>query len=201
MLRRRSIRTRIIVLVLVPVIALIGLYAVALSLTLSSFLSIKQAADVRNQVTSPVTNVQLQLRVERALALQYLANPTHPRLITLLSQEPKTDAAISAYVNAAARTNQNAGPAERHASQRWTGELTTLHALRATVVSIGLSRASAAVSYSTLIAGADFVLTQAVLPVLSTPALLQANDVLTMEESLQAVAEERDLFAADLAAG
>jgi anti-sigma regulatory factor (Ser/Thr protein kinase) len=51
-----------------------------------------------------------------------------------------------------------------------------------------------------LIAGADFVLTQAVLPVLNTAALIQANSILTMEESLQAAAEERDLFAADLAA-
>jgi len=43
MLRRRSIRMRIIVLVLVPVIALIGLYAVALALTLNSFLTVDQA--------------------------------------------------------------------------------------------------------------------------------------------------------------
>ena len=200
MLRRRSIRMRIIVLVLVPVVALMGLYAVALSLTLSSFLSLKASADIRNEVTNPITNVQLQLSAERGLALQYLANPTHPQLSKLLSQEPKTDAAVSGYLNAAVKTNPSAGPAERQASQRWAGQLATLGGLRQTVVNGGLSRASVAVSYSTLIAGADFVLTQAVLPVLSGSALIQANDVLTMEESLQAVAEERDLFAADLVA-
>ena len=200
MLRRRSIRMRIIVLVLVPVVALIALYAVALSLTVSSFLALKQAADVRNQVTNPVTNVQLELSDERALALQYLANPTRVKLSALLAQEPKTDAAIRSYLNSTSRTNQNAEPGERHASHRWAGQLANLPGLRATIESVGLSRASAAVSYSTLIAGADFVLTQAVLPVLSTSALIQANAILTMEESLQAAAEERDLFAADLAA-
>src|SRR5215469_539317 len=116
MLRRRSIRMRIIVLVLVPVVALIGLYAVSLSLTLSSFLSLKTAADIRNEVANPITNVQLQLSMERGLALRYLANPTHPKLIRLLSQEPKTDGAIGAYLNAAARTNPNATTAERQAS-------------------------------------------------------------------------------------
>src|SRR5215469_2426297 len=162
MLRRRSIRMRIIVLVLVPVVALMGLYAVALSLTLSSFLSLKAADDIRNEVTNPITNVQLQLSAERALALQYLANPSRPKLNILLSQEPRTDAAVSGYLNAAARTNPSAGLAEREASQRWAEQLATLRVLRQTVVNIGLSRASAAVSYSTLIAGADFVLTQAV---------------------------------------
>jgi anti-sigma regulatory factor (Ser/Thr protein kinase) len=200
MLRRRSMRMRIIVLVLVPVVALIGLYAVALSLTLSSFLSLKQAADVRNEVTTPVTNVQLQLSTERGLALQYLADPTHAGLLRMLSQEPATDATIRTYLDTATKTGQSSGAGEQRASQRWATELGSLHALRATVVSVGLSRASAAASYSALIAGADIVLTQAVLPVLRTSALIQASDILNMEESLQAVAEERDLFAADLAA-
>jgi len=200
MLRRRSIRLRIVVLVLVPVVALIGLYAVALSLTLSNFLSLKQAANVRNQVANPAAFVQLQLSKERGLALRYLANPTYSRLLLLLGQEPATDAAIRGYLDAAAKADRAAGLGELRASQKWAAELSTLHALRDTVVSVGQSRASAAASYSALIAGADFVLTQAVLPVLRTSALIQANDILTMEESLQAVAEERDLFGADLAA-
>jgi hypothetical protein len=83
MLRRRSIRTRITVLVLVPVIALICLYVVALSLTLSSYLSLLRAASVRNAVTNPITNVQLQLSTERGLALQYLADPSHTRLLSV----------------------------------------------------------------------------------------------------------------------
>src|SRR5215469_15155400 len=103
MLRRRSIRMRIIVLVLVPVIALIALYAVALSLTLSSFISLSHSADVRNEVTNPVTDVQLQLSAERGFALQYLADPTHARLLALLTQEPKTDAAVNGFLVAQGR--------------------------------------------------------------------------------------------------
>ncbi len=89
MLRRRSVRMRIVVLVLVPVVALIGLYGVVLSLTLGSLFSFQQGSRVGNEVTTPVSNVQLQVSVERALALQYLADPTHARLAKLLGQEPK----------------------------------------------------------------------------------------------------------------
>ena len=200
MLRRRSIRMRIIVLVLVPVVALIGLYAVALSLALSNFVSLNQAADIHSELTGPVTNVQQQLSKERGFALQYLADPTHYRLGLLLGQEPKTDAAVNRYLGTARKTDPNAGVGEQRASEKWAAELGTLYALRPNVESLSLSQAEAAGAYSSLVAGADIVLTQAVLPILSTPALIQANDILTLEESLQAVAEERDVFAADLAA-
>src|SRR5215472_3084291 len=94
MLRRRSVRLRIIVLVLVPVIALIGLYATVLALTLGSVASLRSATSVRDQVTAPLTDAQLQLSSERAFALQYLANPTHDRLLAYLDQEPRTDTAV-----------------------------------------------------------------------------------------------------------
>jgi hypothetical protein len=126
MLRRRSIRMRIIVLVLVPVVALIGLYAVALSLTLSRFLSLNEAADIHSELTNPVTNVQLQLSKERGLALRYLADPTHARLLQMLSQEAKTDAAISGYLGVARKTDPSAGVGERRASEKWAADLGTL---------------------------------------------------------------------------
>src|SRR5579862_2722089 len=101
MLRRRSVRFRIIVLVLVPVIALIGLYATILALTLGSVSSLRAAASVRDQVTKPLSNAQLALSSERALALQYLANPTRVRLLAYLSQEPRTNTDVRLF-NAAA---------------------------------------------------------------------------------------------------
>lgn len=199
MLRRRSIRTRIVVLVLVPVVALIGLYAVALTLTLSSYLSLEQAANVRSQVTNPVADVQLQLSSERGLALQYLADPTHPRLLRLLMQESKTDAAVSGYLSAARKTDGAAGADEQRAARQWAAELGTLRELRERVLSATVRQPSAAAAYSTMIDGADPVLTQAMLPGLKTSALIQVNDILTMEKSLQVAGEERDLVAADLA--
>src|ERR1700757_5488789 len=109
MLRRRSIRLRIVVLVLVPVIALIGLYAEVLNLSLGKVLTLRQEASIRQLVTVPVTNVQRQLADERGLALRYLASPGHTDLKHLLGQEKKTDAAISKF-GAAVRTALNNRP-------------------------------------------------------------------------------------------
>ena len=62
MLRRRSIRLRIIVLVLVPVAGLIGLYAEVLNLTLGKVLTLRQEASIRELVALPVADVQRQRR-------------------------------------------------------------------------------------------------------------------------------------------
>jgi hypothetical protein len=97
MLRRRSIRLRIIVLVLVPVVGLIGLYAEVLNLTLGKVLTLRQEASIRELVALPVADVQRQLGNERGLALQYLARPGHGDLRVLLNQGTKTDAAIRRF--------------------------------------------------------------------------------------------------------
>jgi len=198
MLRRRSVRFRIIVLVLVPVIALIGLYATVLALTLGSVSSLRSAASVRDQVTKPLSNAQLQLSAERAFALQYLANPSHRRLLAYLGQEPTTDAAIRRLNAAAAEVAQRSTTGEARALNMLSRKLAGLRDLRGTVVSLGLSRAEAATAYGGIISGGNNVIIQAILPLLDTPGAVQANNLVVMEESLQAAAEERDLFSADL---
>ncbi len=112
MLRRRSVRLRIVVLVLVPVIALIGLYGVVLSLTLGTLLSLRQGARVGAEVTTPVSRVQVAVGTERLLALEYLADPTHARLVSFLGQEPKTDVAVRAFLDVREVARQHAGAGE-----------------------------------------------------------------------------------------
>ena len=94
MLRRRSIRLRIIVLVLVPVVALLGLYAEVLNLTLGNVLTLKQEAAIRQLVALPVADVQNQLAKERTLALAVPGQARARRPHLLLKQEAKTDVAI-----------------------------------------------------------------------------------------------------------
>src|SRR5215813_12970505 len=201
MLRRRSIRLRIIVLVLVPVIALLGLYAEILNLTLGKVLTLRQEAAIRHLVTLPVTDVQLQLADERGLALRYLARPGHGDLKLLLGQEKKTDAAIRRF-GAAVQTALNSSPAqkEQQAFLSWQTHLKKLGDLRTSVASLGLSKIDAAGAYSTVIEEGDNVLNQAILPVLTGPLGLQATDLLTMAKASEALGEESDLLSADLGA-
>src|SRR5262245_14956861 len=201
MLRRRSIRLRIIVLVLVPVIGLIGLYAEVLHLTLGKVLTLRQQAAIRELVALPVTDVQRQLADERGLALQYLATPGHSDLKLLLGQEQKTDAAISRF-GAAVRTALNSSPArkEKQAFLSWQANLKKLADLRTSVASLALNEIDAAGGYSIVLEAGDNVLNQAILPVLTGPLGLQAIDLQAMAKASQALSEESDLMSADLSA-
>ncbi|MGN6790986.1 MAG: sensor histidine kinase [Streptosporangiaceae bacterium] len=202
MLRRRSIRLRIIVLVLVPVVGLIGLYAEVLNLTVGKVLTLRQEASIRELVALPVADVQRQLGNERGLALQYLASPGHGDLTVLLKQETKTNAAIRRF-GTAVRRALDSGPVakERRAFLSWQADLKKVRGLRSSVVSLGLTNIQTAGSYSTTLEGGDNVLNQAVIPILSGPLGIQAADLLSMAKAAQAFGEESDLVTADLIAG
>jgi nitrate/nitrite sensing protein/histidine kinase/DNA gyrase B/HSP90-like ATPase len=202
MLRRRSIRLRIIVLVLVPVVGLLGLYAEVLSLTVGKVLTLRQEASIRDLVALPVADVQKQLAAERGDALQFLARPGRVDMKLLLRQGTKTDKAISKF-SAAVQRGLASGPVpkERGAFLSWQAQLKKVHDLRGSVVSIGLTRIEAADAYSRILGGGDNVLNQAIIPVLSGPLGLQAADLLTMAKAAQALGEESDLVRAGLIAG
>ena len=201
MLRRRSIRLRIIVLVLVPVVALLGLYAELLNLTLGNVVTLKREAAIRQLVAIPVANVQNQLGQERTLALQYMARPGHGDRGLLIAQQHKTNAAIKKF-RLAVRTALRSGPAqkERQAFRSWLSDLGRMSELRASVLSLGLKKIAAADAYSTVLNDGDNVLGQALIPLLSGAIGVQASHVLTMAKAAQNLDEESDLLRADLLA-
>ncbi len=200
MLRRRSIRLRIVTLVLVPVAALIGLYAVVLDLTLGDFLTLQQGQAVQRQITTPVSNLQQQLSIERALALQYMAAPRRGALPTLLFQERRTDRVLRAFKAASAASLGGASPPQQHAIRTWQSDLATLTSLRTSVASFGISRVDALGAYSNIITDGNNVTDQAILPLVTGQAGVQAIDVINLEKAAQTVAEESDLVRADLTA-
>ena len=201
MLRRRSIRSRIIVLVLVPVVALLGLYAEVLNLSLGSLLTLKREAAIRQLVALPVAHVQTQLAGERTLALRFLASPDKPDLEKLLLQEHRTDRTIDQFATAV-HTALRSGPVpkERAAFLSWRNRLDQITKLRTAVASQGLSPLDAVGAYSDLLNAGDNVLNQAIIPVLTGPLGVQATDVLAMAKVSQALGEESDLIRADLIA-
>jgi Nitrate and nitrite sensing len=199
MLHRRSIRLRIIVLVIVPVIALVALYGVIVSLTLGNLLTLRHAAKVRQELSVPIAGVQIQLAKERKLALAYLARPGYGKLSGLLSQEHQTDLVVTTYHNAATRAlASGASAGERQAISEWNADLAGLRELRIAIDSFQVRVAVAAGDYSTILSGGDQVVTQALLPLLSSQGGIQATSLLAMDSSLQELSEEGDLVRADL---
>lgn len=202
MLRRRSIRLRIVILVLVPVLALVGLYAVVLNLTLGSYLILKQATSVQTEITRPVSALQAELTVERGLALQYMADPGQGPLSPLLLQERRTDAVVRLFQAAAssAAVTGGASTAELHAIRGWRADLTGLSRLRDSVIQPGFSAINVLHAYSSIISNGDTITNQAILPLVTGAVGIQANDIINIEVSAQAIAEESDLVRSDLTA-
>jgi len=202
MLRRRSIRLRIIILVLVPVLALVGLYAVVLDLTMSTYLTLRAGNNVQKEITQPVSNLQVQLSTERAIAMLYLAEPRQRLLDAFLYQERHTDLSVRAFTAAATSSAVTGGgnTAELRAIGTWRADLATLNALRTSVASNGISRTDALTAYSSIITDGNNVTNQAILPLITGSVGIQAIDITTLEKSAQIVAEESDLIRADLTA-
>ncbi len=85
-LRHRSIRLRVGVLIIVPVLCLIGLYAFAVSITLGNALNESHAKSLRDALLVPLGNFQQKLDNEQRLAVLSLATPGSVDLASKLSQ-------------------------------------------------------------------------------------------------------------------
>jgi signal transduction histidine kinase len=203
MLRRRSVRSRILVLVLLPVLALVGLYAVVLDLTVGSYLGLRQAAITRHQLAWRISQVQRQLAAEQFDAALYIASGRNSVLVSLIAQERRTTAAIRSFTIASSSPGvlRGTSSAAREAVSAWRADLAGLPQLRAKVTSLSVTPADALTDYGTLISGGEQVAEQVITPLLDGPTAVQASHLLAMGSALQAAREETDLLRADLAAG
>ena len=116
-LRLRSIRQRIILLVLVPVLSLIGLYAFATSITASAAINLARTDTLKNATGVPTGAFLSAINIERPLAMVYLSSPSAANLAALRAQGPKTDAVVAALRAAltSSGTTGNASAAEKAA--------------------------------------------------------------------------------------
>src|SRR6476646_8735943 len=89
-LRLRSIRQKIVLLVLVPVLSLTGLYVFASSLTAKNAINLSRTNTLKNATALPAGNFVSALEAERVLALVYLSRPTGANLAALENAENKT---------------------------------------------------------------------------------------------------------------
>lgn len=200
MLRRRSIRIRILVLVLVPLLALIGLYGVVLDLTLSSYLHLTRATGLRSELTEPVAALQLQLAAERRTAVDYMAGQDGTELGQLIQQQAMTDESARKLLHAfsAPAVSGAADPQERAAIGAMVIDLKSLNGVRNEVTNVDRNREDVLAIYSLLINDGSTVLNQAVLPLVSGPLGIQANGLVNLTRAGFAVTEEGDLIEGDL---
>ena len=93
--RLRSVRTRILLLVLVPVLSLVGIYAFAVGITARDAVSLARANTVKSTLGDPAGAFLAQVGIERMLAIVYMSAPSGANLAKLELQETKTNAATA----------------------------------------------------------------------------------------------------------
>src|SRR5260221_9267079 len=96
-----SIRFKISVLILVPLLSLVGLYAFATAITAQDAIVLARSATVKNSIGEPAGHLEEQIDVERLLATVFLAWPTPQNRAAFDAQVTKTNRAVS-LVRAAA---------------------------------------------------------------------------------------------------
>ncbi len=202
-LRPRSIRTRIFLLVLVPVLSLIGLYAFATVLTARSAIVLSRSTTLKNATGEPVGAFLGQLDRERPLALVYLSSPTAANLAALELQETKTAAAAAGLSTAlhSSATMDNATAEGKQAFATLLSAAAGLPALRAQIRAQIITRPQAFAAYNTLVADGYTVLNQVILEQTNATLVTQALAFVRMGKSEEMLLRESAIVSSDLAAG
>jgi anti-sigma regulatory factor (Ser/Thr protein kinase) len=201
-LRHRSIRLRVGILILVPVLCLIALYGFVTSITLGNALSQAHARSLQDQLLTPITAFQNQLDNEQRLAVLSLTSPSSTRMAYDLSgQEASTQGALSNMKTAlqAPAVQGIASPRERQLISSLLSDTGKLSFIRTDVDASALTVPQTLSQYGGLINQAYLVLQAAMYQQSSVPLATQSLDVIGLDQVAQTTLQEGDLLTADIA--
>jgi len=114
----KTVRAKIVALLLVPVVSLMVLWASATVSTVQSAWTLRQLAGLNNALAGPVNQLVTSLQDERAASAQYLAQPTDNRQATQRQLGARTDTALSALRTVALAESASIATLAAQVSQR-----------------------------------------------------------------------------------
>jgi Nitrate and nitrite sensing len=198
----RSVRARILLLVLVPVLSLFGLYLFTAGIAGKDALNLARARALKTATSEPVSNFLGQLDTERVFALTYLSAPTPGNLAKFRAQEAATGRVTGALHAAltSGGTLSNAPPAVRQASAAVLDDAAGLPGLHSSIASRAVTRPQALASYNKVIGDSYLLLHQVILTETSTPIVAQALALERIARSGELLQQENVLLVADMAA-
>jgi signal transduction histidine kinase len=202
-LRLRSIRQKILLLVLVPVLSLIGLYIFALALTGRNAINLSRTNTLKNATAVPAGDFITALESERVLALVYLSRPTGANLAALENAEGKTATTVTAMRLSLTSdaTTGNASPGEKQAIAVLLADAGRLPSLHSQIRAQIITRSQAFADYNGMVADDFELLQQVVLQETNMKVGTQSLAILRVGRSEELLGQEEALVLADLAAG
>jgi signal transduction histidine kinase len=203
-LRHRSIRLRVGILIAIPVLCLLLLYAFMASLTLSTALTQIHGKTLRGDVANQLTTFQKQAATESAYALLSLAAPTDPQFAGRLGiQEAATSKALSQLETdfRSPSVTGNANSAELTAIHAMVAEAAELNLTRSAVADNAITKQAALANYDSIIESGNRVLGAIVGTQATASLATQDLGLLNLDRATQAAAAENNLLTADLLQG
>jgi signal transduction histidine kinase len=196
--RLRSVRTSILLLVLVPVLSLIGIYVFAIGSTASNAVNLSRANSVRNALGDPVAAFMAQLTTERLLAIVYMSSPSGANLAKLNVQETKTNAAVDNLRSTltSGSTASDASPTEKQAIAGLLRGIASLPSLRSQVSAQIIPSSRAFNDYNVIVQQSYRVLSAAIRQQNSAQLVAQALAFVRMGQSEDMLAQENTLLTA-----
>ncbi|MFD8814286.1 nitrate- and nitrite sensing domain-containing protein, partial [Streptomyces sp. NPDC059627] len=201
-LRPRSVRAKIVALLMLPVVSLMALWAYAAVTTVAAIGDTERAKDVNAQLLAPVADFVTALQGERTAAVRYAAAPGSRSLAALTTARTATDRAktkltdgVNASTSDAALLN-SALPARIDALSTAADALGTLRTETA-----DKGEAQTAYTRYTAVVERAFAVTGALTGEKGTDSASQARVVLELARAREAFAREQALLAAGEAAG
>jgi len=201
--RIRSVRKRILLLALVPLLSLFGLYVFATSITARNAINLARADTLKNATGQPTGTFEGQLQAERLLAMLYLAAPTPQNQAKLAAIEKVTSheaAALRSALMSGATMNSASAPQAR-AIDTLLADIKTLPALQTQVAARTISRPAALARYNGLVADSDQVLNQTIRQETNAAIVAQALAFVRIGRSGDLLGQEDAILLGDMSTG
>ncbi|MDX3135990.1 nitrate- and nitrite sensing domain-containing protein [Streptomyces europaeiscabiei] len=204
-LRPRSVRAKIVALLMLPIVSLMALWSYAAVTTVAAIGDTERAKDVNSELLAPVAEFVTALQSERTAAMRYAARRSESGLDDLRADQQATDKAVTALRAGLNSSSSDAALIDTGLPARLNtleSDFSDLAALRADTTGPGVKDATSKAydDYSTVIDHA-FAVTGALTSEKGTDATSEARVVLELSRARDAVAREQSLLAAATASG
>jgi len=204
-LRHTSIRLRMFLLVSVPLLALIGVYAYAVAGQFGTAVGLANAGKVTGTTITPLTETMAALNAERSGSVGYLLTGSSQAMSAYQQDGAVTDSAFRALatVTTSGPVTANATGLEKAAAVTFIkDDQGPLQALRREVASGSIGRTAAINAYSAIMANGLRVGEQAIQQTYVSQSLATtARQEVNLFAAEMLVVQENEIYSADMAAG
>ncbi|MGW2289719.1 sensor histidine kinase [Streptomyces phaeochromogenes] len=202
-LRPRSVRAKIVSLLMLPIVSLMALWGFAAVTTASSIGATERAKEVNAELLVPVDAFVTAVQAERTAALRYAATPGKGDPAELRAAGRTSDAAAKKLLDGANASSADAGLLDSVLPgriDRLETDAAGLAGLRAEASGDGAKVTDLHTAYSTMIEHA-FAVSGALTGEERTSSASEARVVLELARAREALAQEQAILAAGRAAG